>query len=126
MHRSVRMITAVTLAFLLGGPGAILQGLAWFSMAVSYSRVAPINVALQWTFDGKHPCQMCQLAKKANQESSHSETVLKVIRLDASAPQSPIAAPAAPQSPRPTFADVILPESTVFGPGVPPPRSLAS
>jgi hypothetical protein len=61
----VRRIAAITLALLLGvilagGHLALLQGVAWASMLISRASTAPLAVAVSTTFDGKHPCAICQ------------------------------------------------------------------
>lgn len=51
------------LVIVIGGHWALLQSAAWVGMAVSFSRTDSMSVALQKTFDGKHPCPVCKIVK---------------------------------------------------------------
>jgi hypothetical protein len=65
---AVAMILAVS-----GGHWAILQSVAWAKMIVEYSRSAPLEVALEQTFDGQHPCEMCKMIQQAKQPTHRQE-----------------------------------------------------
>ena len=54
----------LALVIVTGGHWTLLQSAAWIGMAVNYSKSDPVSVALEKTFDGKHPCQLCTLVKK--------------------------------------------------------------
>lgn len=70
----MRHVTAVVLALSLGLHWTLLQSVAWVSMVVQYSAEAPIAVALLRTFDGKHPCQICEVVQTgANAEREQSD-----------------------------------------------------
>jgi hypothetical protein len=43
-----------------GGHLALLQGVAWATMIRDYSRTGSVTVAVEKTFDGKHPCPLCK------------------------------------------------------------------
>jgi len=54
----------------IGAPWMLLQGVAWASMAVSYSRDAgSVGRGLAMTFDGQHGCKLCKAVEKTTQES---------------------------------------------------------
>ena len=55
-----------------GGHWILLQSVAWTGMIVEYSRHAPLQTALEETFDGKHPCPMCRMIA-AGRHASQSQ-----------------------------------------------------
>lgn len=63
----------LTLVLAAGGHWALLQSVAWARMTVAFSQTAPLSVALKKTFDGRHPCQLCQFVaegKKSEQKQA--------------------------------------------------------
>ena len=63
-----RPLRLALIAALLMGSGAhlaLLQGGAWAAMAWRASRGASPAAALTRTFDGRHPCAVCLVVKKA-------------------------------------------------------------
>lgn len=69
-HRIVTTVMALALFLSAGGHWAMLQGVAWASMIRDYSSTGSVTVAVQKTFDGKHPCALC---KKIAAERTHEE-----------------------------------------------------
>ena len=61
--RSGKWLTVLALIVAIGGHWALLQSAAWVGMAVKFSKTDSVSVALQKTFDGKHPCPLCKLVK---------------------------------------------------------------
>lgn len=49
----------------IGVPWGVVQGFAWARMLVSYAGQTSLMQAVEMTFDGEHPCELCQLARKA-------------------------------------------------------------
>ncbi len=47
------------LALLVGGHWGMLQVVAWTGMVITYSRDASLGEAVRKTFDGDHPCALC-------------------------------------------------------------------
>lgn len=76
-RRLLDLSVAFALIMAVGGHWALLQSIAWVSMAVNYSRDASFEVALQKTFDGRHPCKLC-LAVKEGKEQEQKSVVLKM------------------------------------------------
>jgi hypothetical protein len=109
------------LVFSIGAHWPILQSVAWVGMAVSYSQTAPLKEALEKTFDGQHPCQLCdfvQTGKNAEkkQDSKKSPTRLDFwLNLDR-----------AVIYPREVFSDGVFTNPSIAGqshaPPTPPPR----
>ena len=81
-RRFVQLLVVTTLILLIGAHWGILQTVAWIGMAVSYSQDAPLKEALQKTFDGHHPCQLCK-AVTAGKKSEKKHVTFKLeIKLD--------------------------------------------
>lgn len=82
-HPIVRRLGCVMMALALflvaGGHWAMLQGVAWVSMVHDFSRDASLTLAVEKTFDGKHPCAMCKkIAKAKNSEASGEKAPVTV------------------------------------------------
>ena len=60
------------LACSLGLHWGFLQSVAWMGMVVSYSHDATVGEALVKTFDGKHPCPLCQAIAKGKKSEKQS------------------------------------------------------
>ena len=72
---------ALALASSIGAHWAFFQSLAWAGMVVTYSQDAPVSVALAKTFDGEHPCCVCeQIArdKKADKKPDAKPGISKL------------------------------------------------
>ena len=67
-RRLFQLCVAAALIIAVGGHWAVLQSVAWVSMAVNYSQTDSIDVALEKTFSGKNPCKLCLAVKKGKQE----------------------------------------------------------
>ena len=76
-RRFVQLLVVTTLILLIGAHWGILQTVAWIGMAVSYSQDAPLKEALQKTFDGHHPCQLCK-AVTQGKKSEQRHAVFKL------------------------------------------------
>lgn len=67
MLQAARITTVALLVLSLGLHWGLLQSLAWAGMIIRYSREAPLQEAVEKTFDGKHPCKMCLLVKEGRE-----------------------------------------------------------
>ena len=116
---------AVVLALVLaiGAHWATLQTIAWIGMAVSYSQSSTFKEALVKTFDGRHPCKLCQVVQqgKKSEKKQHRQKPMNKLDLFCFAPSLAIKAPG------------FLPLSTGFqrpfsalaeAPPKPPPRQI--
>ena len=55
------VFAALALFSIAGGHWAVLQSVAWAEMLHDYTqRTGSIAVAVEQTFDGQHPCELCQ------------------------------------------------------------------
>src|SRR5688572_23137728 len=61
-----------------GGHWAMLQSVAWFGMAIRFSQHEPLTAAIEKTFDGQHPCNLC----KAVSEGVKTEKQRKTQKLE--------------------------------------------
>jgi hypothetical protein len=53
----------------IGAQWVVLQGVAWVGMALTYSlEEGSVTQGLSKTFDGKHPCPLCQAVKQGTQD----------------------------------------------------------
>jgi hypothetical protein len=120
--RLPKLAIVAALACSVGLHWELLQSVAWVKMVVSYSTVAPLKEALEKTFDGKHPCSLCnEIAKGRQSEKQSVSTVAKKFEFSYSTTLFVFCPPS-------NFWQVEPPEA--FGstlartPPVPPPRLL--
>jgi hypothetical protein len=64
LQRLARGVVVVAICLSLGLQWAALQGIAWTSMLISYSRDNSIAEAVSKTFDGDHPCPLCHVVEE--------------------------------------------------------------
>lgn len=64
---------AVALFFGSGAQWLVLQSVAWTNMLITYSQDAPLSEAIQKTFDGQHPCQLCEHIQSAEKETQKED-----------------------------------------------------
>ena len=55
-----RLFLILACLHLMGGHWLALQGVAWSSMRVDHSREETLATAVSKTFDGRHPCPLCE------------------------------------------------------------------
>jgi hypothetical protein len=61
------------LVLFLGLHWALLQAVAWTGMLINYSRDASLTEAVTQTFDGEHPCKLCNAIKQGRAEEKKQE-----------------------------------------------------
>jgi hypothetical protein len=57
----------LSLCAALGLHWAALQSVAWVGMLISYSHSGSLASAIEKTFDGRHPCPLCNAIRKGEQ-----------------------------------------------------------
>ena len=77
LARLSKWIVVLSLVLVTGGHWALLQSVAWARMTVNFSQSAPLSVALKKTFDGQHPCNLCQFVA-AGKKSEQKQVVQKL------------------------------------------------
>jgi hypothetical protein len=69
----LRIVLVAMILVMTGGHWLILQSVAWAKMIIDYSRSSSIRIAVEQTFDGRHPCGMCKWIQKEKQSSKQPE-----------------------------------------------------
>jgi hypothetical protein len=117
----------VLLAFLMaiGAHWFVLQSVAWTTMLADNLRSASFQQAVQRTFDGKHPCSLCEQISKSKQSEKKSEFQLEPNKFEFSyAPCAFIFV--APQQFQELRVSDCVGNSLAHAPPAPPPRQLLS
>ena len=122
MKRAVKIAAVVLLSLSLGLHWAVLQSVAWTSMLVERTQATSFRAALQTTFDGQHPCKLCQVVRAGKGAEKKSEAVIRLAQLDSSLPVRAALMPTPPSVVRPTVALALAPASRAETPPLPPPR----
>lgn len=116
----VAVILAVALS--LGVHWALLQGVAWAGMVVSFAQETSIQEAVTKTFNGKNPCRLCKLVREGQQSEKTKESLLPVLKIESLpcaavfvlTPPVPLSSPTAPDETASPRAE---------SPPSPPPRA---
>lgn len=67
---------------LLGGYWFALQCAAWVGMFAHYSHDGNLTVAVEKTFDGQHPCDLCRALTKARDTEKKQERVVSMNKIE--------------------------------------------
>ena len=71
----VRLAMVLMACVSIGMPWGVVQGIAWARMLVTFAGETSLMQAVEMTFDGEHPCELCQMARKAqNKPAPQSPT----------------------------------------------------
>jgi hypothetical protein len=77
------MIVVIGLVLTLVGHWAVSQSVAWVTMVVKYSRTTTFKAALIMTFDGQHPCELCEFVSEGRKaDAQKPQHLLKAHSLD--------------------------------------------
>ena len=68
-----KLLVAVCALHVSGAHWCALQALAWTGMIVSRSQTATVSEAVSTTFDGDHPCALCQVVEKGQQREQENQ-----------------------------------------------------
>jgi len=123
LARLAKCLLVVMLILATGGHRVLLQTAAWVGMTIDYSQKDCFLVALQKTFDGKHPCQLCRLISKETKSEKKKDFKLIQVKLEF------LAQVEEPSLNPPPFPRVVMPGLKLLSrsepPPLPPPRSTA-
>jgi hypothetical protein len=72
------MMMAVALFSVIGGPLALLQGVAWVKMAHDFSKTGTLSQAIAKTFDGHHLCPLCKKIVRARATEEKAPITMKI------------------------------------------------
>ena len=123
MSRAVKLAAALLLSCTLGLHWAALQSVAWTTMLVERAQTASFTAALKTTFDGQHPCKLCQVVRAGQSAEKKSEATLKLVKLETAAPRE-VAPVLQPPCPVPLVASATGTWSVrTETPPLPPPRA---
>jgi hypothetical protein len=68
-----RAATVLALCLLIGLQWLALQSVAWTTMLITNAKCAPLRTAIAHTFDGAHPCSLCQVVNKGKNSEKGSD-----------------------------------------------------
>lgn len=68
----MRLVVVGAICLSLGMHWALLQGIAWTGMFISFAREGAVIEAVQKTFDGQHGCALCHKVKEGR-DSNRSQ-----------------------------------------------------
>jgi hypothetical protein len=72
LPRIARLVVVGTICLSLGLHWALLQGIAWTGMLISFASEGAVIEAVQKTFDGQHGCALCHKVKEGR-DSNHKQ-----------------------------------------------------
>ncbi len=119
-----KFLAVVCALYVSGAHWCALQTFAWTGMLVSRAQTSTVTEAVATTFDGDHPCALCQAVEEAQKREKENDSALLV---EALAKMSYLR-PAALDVPAPTSEAVIFRERVtlvcprVDTPPSPPPK----
>jgi hypothetical protein len=117
-----RLLTAVALACSVGLHWFLLQSLAWTAMLADNLATAPFSVAIQRTFDGKHPCPLCRAVADGRKSEKKSEALAPLKKFEGL--NEAIAIVVSPPASFPAIrAQEAVFETLPQAPPTPPPRA---
>src|ERR1700747_2529192 len=82
LTRLGRLLVALAVCCSIGGHWIGLQSIAWASMVVNYSQHCSITKAIEHTFDGEHPCDLCKHINKARDTEKKQDSQSAVAKTD--------------------------------------------
>ncbi len=65
-----------------GDPWAVLQSAAWATMLVNHLRTDSLPQAMSRTFDGRHPCPLCNAIARSKKSEKKSDSMPNLTRLE--------------------------------------------
>jgi len=125
MIQSARYLLIAALMVSIGAQWAVLQSVAWVSMAVSYSiKEGSIATGLSKTFDGEHPCPLCCAVEKGteSEKKDPKSKDSKKLKQDLFASEARVVVIEAPKEVRLPQAANEVALARLAAPAVPPPR----
>jgi len=125
LARFGHVLLIVALLAATGAHWTLLQSAAWAAMLADNLRSNSLGDAVQRTFDGKHPCPLCQqiAAGKKSEKKPEFPGQLKKLEFLAATPRFVFLQPA--RACEPARAEAAL-KSLLRAPPTPPPRAARS
>jgi hypothetical protein len=122
LPRLGKWLVVLALVASTGGQWFVLQSLAWVTMAVSFAQTDRLDVALEKTFNGKHPCRLCKTVEEGRKSEQKQATLKVETKLEFFFDREAVELPEPPEAIHHTFF-VVLYFSRTDSPPVPPPRA---
>jgi hypothetical protein len=76
--RAISAMMGLALLMAMGGPLALLQGIAWANMVHDFSKTGTLSQAIAKTFDGHHLCPLCKKIVRARAIEEKTPITMKV------------------------------------------------
>lgn len=84
MGRRLHIIAILLMSLSLGWHWVALQSVAWTTMVLERSQHTSLASALASTFDGQHPCSLCQWVREGKAaDHADGSTVIPLLSLEA-------------------------------------------
>ena len=64
-----RTAVVFTLVLVIASHWFVWQSVAWVGMVIKYAQDSSLVTALEMTFDGQHPCQLCKFVTEGKKSS---------------------------------------------------------
>jgi hypothetical protein len=80
--RLPKILMAAALVGSIGLHWAFFQSVAWVGMVITYSQEGTLTEAIAKTFDGKHPCSLCNHIAQAQKSQKKSDRHFEVKKLE--------------------------------------------
>jgi hypothetical protein len=119
-----RILAILCALHVSGAHWLALQTAAWTGMLVSRAQTSTVSEAVRTTFDGEHPCALCQAVEEGQQKEKDNESA----RLVETLANLSFVKPPAVLLPAPTSVSMRFLERAALGcprvdaPPIPPPR----
>lgn len=124
LPRIARLVVVGAICLSLGMHWALLQGIAWTGMLISFAREGAVIEAVEKTFDGQHGCALCAKVKEGREsdEGQPKQTGQSLAKkIDAVLVEmSRLVAPSAEQMSFAVMRETMEPRNEL--PETPPPR----
>ena len=72
----------LALLSVIGGHWAVLQTVAWTNMLAENLRTTSVTMAVEKTFDGKHPCCLCKAITQGKKSEKKAEFPLQLKKME--------------------------------------------
>jgi len=81
--RLAKLLAFVAVIQILGGHWMVLQSAAWVGMVIDFAQRESLPVAIEKTFDGGHPCNLCETVTKGRSLEQKTEAAKLVVKFEA-------------------------------------------
>ena len=121
LKRLSKFAIVLALVCVVGGHWALLQSLAWVSMTINFSRTEALDTAIEKTFDGQHPCNLCHFVAEGKKSERAKEILKPATKLELISSLA-FSLPTPSETPIALTVLVVTAHSRADAPPSPPPR----